>query len=198
MNLTPASAVDVQIVERQLGRLPRGVEGIAARCQCQAPLVVFTAPRLPDGTPFPTCFYLTQPAAVKGCSTLEAERWMETLNADLAEDEQLAQQYRRAHDHYIAARESVEFVDHLHETSAGGMPNRVKCLHALLGHALAAGAGVNPIGDRTLAMLEERSLWDRNRCWCEPGQRPADFAASAVGASAQDNHEDVAEAGSEA
>lgn len=197
MNITPATDTDVRIVQSQLGRLPRAVEGIAARCQCQAPLVVFTAPRLPDGTPFPTCFYLTQPAAVKGCSTLEAERWMETLNADLTQDAQLATQYRRAHAHYIAARESVELVEHLHDTSAGGMPTRVKCLHALLGHALAAGAGVNPIGDRTLAKLEERGLWDRQRCWCEPGQRPADFAQGVDALSVPENDEDVAEVGSE-
>ena len=39
--------------------------------------------------------------------------------------------------------------------SAGGMPTRVKCLHALIGHALAAGPGVNPIGDLAL----ERCDW---------------------------------------
>lgn len=175
MNLTPVTEVDLQIVEKQLGRLPRGVEAIAARCQCQAPLVVFTAPLLPDGTPFPTCFYLTQPAAVKGCSTLEAQRWMETLNRDLHEDAALAQGYERAHRHYIAARESVAQVEHLRSISAGGMPTRVKCLHALLGHALAAGPGVNPIGDRVREELDRLELWNERRCWCEPGQRPADF-----------------------
>ena len=46
------------------------------------------------------------------------------------------------------------------------MPTRVKCLHALLGHALAAGPGVNPIGDLTLAALRERGLWDERRCSC--------------------------------
>ena len=35
--------------------------------------------------------------------------------------------------------------------SAGGMPDRVKCLHALVGHALAAGPGVNPLGDEAVA-----------------------------------------------
>jgi len=29
------------------------------------------------------------------------------------------------------------------------MPTRVKCLHALLAHALAAGPDVNPLGDET-------------------------------------------------
>jgi hypothetical protein len=35
----------------------------------------------------------------------------------------------------------------------------VKCLHALLGHALAAGPGVNPLGDETLARVGE--WWSR-------------------------------------
>jgi hypothetical protein len=33
------------------------------------------------------------------------------------------------------------------------MPDRVKCLHVLIAHALAKGRGVNPLGDEALAML---------------------------------------------
>ena len=39
--------------------------------------------------------------------------------------------------------------------SAGGMPDRVKCLHVLVAHSLAAGPGVNPLGDEALALLPE-------------------------------------------
>ena len=46
--------------------------------------------------------------------------------------------------------------------SAGGMPDRVKCLHALVGHTLAAGPGVNPIGDLAL----ERCAWSPTVCEC--------------------------------
>ena len=57
-------------------------------------------------------------------------------------------------------------VDEIDGISAGGMPTRVKCLHALAAHALAAGPGVNPIGDRALAL----SSWSPERCVCaEPG-----------------------------
>jgi len=57
--------------------------------------------------------------------------------------------------------------------SAGGMPTRVKCLHALAGHALAAGPGVNPIGDAAL----ERSSWSPERCACvDPGAARGDQA----------------------
>ena len=69
---------DIEALGQQLGRVPRGVVAIAARCVCGRPTVVATAPRLPDGTPFPTTYYLTHPAAVKGASTLEAEHVMET------------------------------------------------------------------------------------------------------------------------
>jgi hypothetical protein avisC_03628 len=57
-------------------------------------------------------------------------------------------------------------VPEIHGVSAGGMPTRVKCLHALVGHALAAGRGVNPIGDRALDMMRERGLWDTAACTC--------------------------------
>ena len=161
--VTPA---DLEALADQLGRVPRGVVSIAARCVCGRPSVVRTAPRLDDGTPFPTSYYLTHPAAVKGCSTLEAEHLMETFNAALADDAELATAYASAHDDYLARRAELGQVPEIEGISAGGMPTRVKCLHALLGHTLAAGTGVNPIGDRTLEALRERGLWDPERCFC--------------------------------
>ena len=162
----PVSSADLDALRDQLGRAPRGVVGIAARCVCGRPAVVRTAPRLPDGSPFPTTYYLTHPAAVRGCSTLEAEHLMEDLNARLAADETLAAAYAAAHEDYLARRAELGQVPEIEGVSAGGMPTRVKCLHALLGHTLAAGAGVNPIGDRTLEALRERELWDPERCSC--------------------------------
>ena len=169
---TPATAAfsvsssDVDALREQLGRVPRGVVGIAARCVCGRPAVVRTAPRLPDGSPFPTTYYLTHPAAVKGCSTLEAEHLMEEFTARLAADEALADAYAAAHEDYLARRAELGRPEEIEGVSAGGMPTRVKCLHALVGHALSAGRGVNPIGDLTLAVLIERGLWDPARCLC--------------------------------
>lgn len=151
---------DVRIVSRQLGRPARDVVGIAARCVCGAPTVVSTKPRLSDGTPFPTFYYLTHPAATAAVSTLEAEGQMPGLAALLVND--VADTYRAAHAQYIADRESVAIVDEVSGISAGGMPDRVKCLHALVGHALAAGPGVNPIGDIAL----ERAAWSPLVCEC--------------------------------
>ncbi|WIK63730.1 DUF501 domain-containing protein [Gleimia hominis] len=158
------SAADLEAVREQLGREPRGVLKVAARCACGAPAVVATAPRLDDGTPFPTMFYLAHPAAVKACSVLEAEHWMDELNEQLRADEGLQAKYRRAHEQYLQARDAVQVVPEISGVSAGGMPTRVKCLHALVGHALAAGPGVNPIGDMALKRMEERGLWNPNQC----------------------------------
>lgn len=154
--VTPA---DLEVLAEQLGRVPRGVVGIGARCVCGRPTVVVTAPRLEDGTPFPTTFYLTCPPAVRGVSTLESEGVMEGMNARLQQDQDLAQGYLAAHGAYIASRALLGSVPEIEGVSAGGMPSRVKCLHVLAAHALAAGPGVNPLGDETLARLGE--FWSR-------------------------------------
>jgi uncharacterized protein len=147
----PPTPADLAVVEQQLGRPPRGVLAIAARTADGAPAVVATAPRLPDGTPFPTFYYLTHPVLVVAMSHLEAEGRMAELTDRLKEDEALADAYRAAHAAYLADREAIATVPELAGVSAGGMPTRVKCLHALAGHALAAGRGTNPIGDLALA-----------------------------------------------
>ncbi|OQJ54641.1 DUF501 domain-containing protein [Clavibacter sepedonicus] len=152
----------MRVVTAQLGRPARDVVGIAARCVCGNPTVVSTAPRLTDGTPFPTLYYLCHPAATTAISHLEAEHVMAELQDDLAEDEALRDAYAAAHASYLADRESILVVPELAGVSAGGMPVRVKCLHALAGHALAAGPGVNPIGDIALA----RASWSPDVCEC--------------------------------
>lgn len=158
----PATDDDIRIVSAQLGRPARDVIGIPARCVCGAPTVVATAPRLTDGTPFPTFYYLTHPAATIAMSDLEATQVMAEFTDILNADEDMQKQYLVAHEQFIADRESVAVVPELDGISAGGMPVRVKCLHALAGHALAAGPGVNPIGDLAL----ERSSWSPEVCQC--------------------------------
>jgi hypothetical protein len=119
---------------------------------------------LEDGTPFPTVFYLTHPAAVAAVSALEAAGMMRELTVRLTLDPVLAAAYRRAHEHYLAQRAALGDVPQLAGISAGGMPDRVKCLHALVGHALAAGPGVNPIGDEVLATVS--GVWSPELCAC--------------------------------
>ncbi len=142
---------DLDAVARQLGREPRGVLEIAYRCPNGERGVVKTAPRLDDGTPFPTLYYLTHPALTAAASRLESEGVMRTMTAALRDDPELAGAYRRAHESYLAERDAVESLGTTF--SGGGMPDRVKCLHVVMAHALAKGRGVNPLGDQALAML---------------------------------------------
>jgi len=159
--LTDATAADLEVMREQLGRPMRGVVGVAARCVCGNPTVVATEPRLPDGSPFPTFYYLTHPGATAAMSALEATQVMREF-ADLLADDDVATAYAQAHAAYLADRAVYGEVEEVAGISAGGMPARVKCLHALAGHALAAGPGVNPIGDLAL----ERGDWSPRRCTC--------------------------------
>ncbi|MGH8868823.1 MAG: DUF501 domain-containing protein [Actinomycetes bacterium] len=153
---------DVSAVRRQLGRPPRGLRGVAHRCPCGLPDVVETEPRLDDGVPFPTLYYLTCPRATSAVGTLEASGVMARMTARLASDDALAAAQTGAHRDYLARREAVGHVPEIAGVSAGGMPDRVKCLHVLVAHALAAGPGVNPLGDEALAALPR--WWERGRC----------------------------------
>jgi uncharacterized protein len=148
------SPEDLAAVAAQLGRTPRGTREVAHRCPCGLPDVVATTPRLPDGTPFPTLFYLTCPRAVHECSRLESAGVMKTMSARLAQEPELAAAYQAAHEDYLRRRAEVGTVEEIEGVSAGGMPTRVKCLHVHLGHALAVGPGINPFGDETLSLVQ--------------------------------------------
>lgn len=161
---SPVTAADLAVLHDQLGRPPRGVVDVAARCVCGRPLVVRTAHRLDDGTPFPTTFYLTAPPAVKAVSTLEASGLMKEMSERLTTDAELAAAYQRAHEDYLARRAELGDVPEIDGVSAGGMPTRVKCLHVLVGHSLAVGPGVNPLGDEALELLAPS--WRPDRCSC--------------------------------
>jgi hypothetical protein len=131
----PLADVDRAVVAAQLGRAPRAIRAVAHRCPCGNPDVIETSPALPDGTPFPTLYYLTCPRAASAIGTLES---------------------------YLARREQIGHVEQIAGISAGGMPNRVKCLHVLVGHSLAVGPGVNPLGDEALALLPD--WWTAGPC----------------------------------
>jgi hypothetical protein len=146
----PPAASDLSAVERQLGRVPRGITAIAHRCPCGLPDVVETAPRLADGTPFPTLYYLTCPRANAALSRQEAAGVMRSMTARLRADPYLRERYRAAHADYMRRRDAAAAAAGVAPLppgtqSAGGMPDRVKCLHALAAHALAV-RGVNPLG----------------------------------------------------
>jgi uncharacterized protein len=156
---------DAAAVGAQLGRAPRGLRVVAHRCPCGLPDVVETAPRLPDGSPFPTLYYLTCPRAVAAISGLEAAGLMREMTARLA-DERISAGYERAHRDYLARRDAAARQAGVEPLppgtqSAGGMPGRVKCLHALAAHELAA-PGTNPFGREALAAAGP--WWSRGPC----------------------------------
>jgi len=158
-----ASPADLDAIERQLGRTPRDVHAIAHRCPCGKPDVVETPPRLADGTPFPTFYYATCPRLTGAISTLESSAMMAQMQDRFATAHELADAYHAAHDDYLAARAALGMdVPEVEGVTAGGMPDRVKCLHSLVAHSLGAGPGVNPLGDEALAALGE--WWLTNPC----------------------------------
>ena len=178
----PASAHDRAVVAAQLGRFPRGTRAVAHRCPCGLPDAVETTPRLADGTPFPTLFYLTCPRATAACSRLESNGTMRTMSARLSEDPDLAAGYLAAHEDYLARRTAIMEVPEIEGTSAGGMPSRVKCLHVALAHRLGAGPGVNPIGDEVYDLVEP--WWHAGPCVIVPDPDAATDPAATSDATA--------------
>lgn len=160
------TAEDLAAVTAQLGRAPRAIRSVAHRCPCGLADVVRTAPRLADGTPFPTLYYLTCPRAVSAVSTVEASGRMREMTARLDADPALAAAYQRAHQEYLRERDRLGRVPEIAGISAGGMPTRVKCLHVLVAHSLAAGPGVNPLGDEVVALLPD--WWAAGPCVTPP------------------------------
>jgi hypothetical protein len=160
---------DAATVAAQLGRPPRSIHAVGHRCPCGNPDVVATEPRLEDGTPFPTTFYLTCPRAASRIGTLEASGLMREMSERLESDDELSAAYRRAHEAYLAARTAIGEVPEIAGVSAGGMPDRVKCLHVLAGQSLAQGTGVNPLGDEVLERLGD---WWRSGPCVAPSETP--------------------------
>jgi hypothetical protein len=154
---------DVRVVGLQLGREPRAIRDVAHRCGCGLPDVVETNPRLEDGTPFPTLYYLTCPRAASLIGQLESSGLMKEMTARLAMDPELQARYDEAARDYVRRRDAHEVLENV--PAQGGMPTRVKCLHVLVGHSLAVGQGVNPFGDEALAMLED---WSRKGPCVDP------------------------------
>jgi len=165
------AAADLAAVQEQLGRVPRGVSAVAHRCPCGHPDVLRTEPRLPDGTPFPTSFYVTCPRLTGAISTLETSGMMRDMTERLGNDPELAAAYLAAHQDYLRRRGELGAVAEIDGISAGGMPTRVKCLHVLIGHSLAVGPGINPLGDEALEAL---GPWWAARSCIAPAGRDSD------------------------
>ena len=161
--MTDLDPRDRRAVALQLSREPRAVRSVAHRCGCGLPDVVETNSRLADGTPFPTLYYLTCPRAASLIGTLEADGLMRTMTERLASDADLRAAYEAAAADYVARRDVHGVLEDV--PAQGGMPTRVKCLHVLVAHSLAVGAGTNPFGDEALALLAD---WSRRGPCVDP------------------------------
>ena len=138
---------DARIVESQLGRTPRGRWRVARRCHLGLPVVIENHPRLDDGTPFPTTFWLTCPVLNKRVGTLESIGWMNDLTDELHAGGDLRRRLFGALARYRDRRDAHERI--VVSAPPGGGPDRVKCLHAHVAHELADPP--NPIGGRVMA-----------------------------------------------
>jgi uncharacterized protein len=145
MNLQHSPA-DERIVENELGRPLRGRWAVATRCHLGLPMVIENHPRLAEGAPFPTLFWLTCPLLVKRAGHLESVGVMGQLNGQLSSDRSFRRRLVDAMARYKRRRDEREPLGDV--APPGGGPDRVKCLHAHLAHELADPP--NPVGAVTL------------------------------------------------
>ena len=164
--MEPIALADERVIERQIGRAPRGVVGIPWRCSYGFPQVVTVYP-LVDEAPFPTSYWLTCPYLSLAVDRLEAVGWISRLEDRMAGDERLRLAMDAAHDRYVVERvsmlsaadrsavERLGFAESLTGRGIGGIAdrNRLKCLHLHVAHELA---DANPIGRFVLDALNRR------------------------------------------
>lgn len=139
---------DEAIVKAQLGRPPRGRWGVRVRCHLGVPMVIESHPRLDDGTPFPTLFWLTCPVLMKRVGRLEMEGAMNVLNQKLAEDQELRHRLEDTIARIKERRDSYEAIEDQGSPPGGG-PDHIKCLHAHVAQEL--GLPPDPVGALALA-----------------------------------------------
>jgi len=165
--MEPVSLKDKRIIEKQLGRIPRGLLGIECRCRYGYPQVVTVYPLI-EGKPFPTIFWLTCPFLANEIDHLEATGWVKRMETRVRENQVLAARLQAAHLAYINEKyrflteedrvflEEAGMLNSLLEKGIGGTADftRIKCLHLHVAHALARE---NPIGEHVLEVLSEHA-----------------------------------------
>ncbi|MCK6478901.1 MAG: DUF501 domain-containing protein [Planctomycetes bacterium] len=169
---------DEAVVARQIGRPPRGLRRVEARCAFGYPTVVSVAPFVgrrgdrPGAEPFPTLFWLTCPILVEQVSRLEAAGGVRSVEEEAGRDPALAAGVARDHARCAEERweaagpggraraEAEGVAGILRETGIGGVRDRafVKCLHAQVAFHLARGGAVG-------ALLAARHRLEE----CDPG-----------------------------
>jgi hypothetical protein len=144
-------ALDRRIVEGQIGRSPRAMAGVGARCVFGFPAATHQAPTDDAGHPFPTAFYLTCPHLVKQIDRLEAAGGVRAAEQAIADDPELHAATMASH------KRHAQVDDRGANIAASSDPERLKCLHAHAAFELAMGD--HPLGQRVLADAAPR--------WCD-------------------------------
>jgi hypothetical protein len=137
--------VDLADAKRQLGRAPRALAGVAARCPRGHPSVLVQAPYDSGGAPFPTLYWLSCPALVRAIGRFEAAGGIAALRAELEHDPELMQDMAQAERRVIETRvrlaapgPRLDGGAALRAGIAGEAPGGgLKCLHAHAAVALA-------------------------------------------------------------
>ena len=111
-------------------------------------MVIESHPRLDDGSPFPTTFWLTCPVLVRRIGTIEARGWMNEMNERLASSDATRDRLQAAIDRYRERRDSHERIEESGSPPGGG-PDRVKCAHAHVAQELTQS--MNPVGAAALS-----------------------------------------------
>lgn len=146
----------IERIEAQIGRVPRGIQVIAATDSLGTPLVV-RMHSIVDKKPFPTLFWMTSELLKKEISHIEARGVIKQLEERLIEDSEFLQAYHASHQDYVDRRlrhlsdeerqfaEQAGFITLLKEKGIGGIANwdTVRCLHTQYAHHLG---GHNVVG----------------------------------------------------
>ena len=141
---------DCAVVATQLGRVPRSVVEVVARCHLGLPTVIAMPPYLDDGTPFPTRYWLVCPLAVKRIARLESRGGVKAADARISSDPSFASRYSAAMERYARERDALIGDDastHRPAGGVGGSARGVKCLHAHYADHIAGND--NPVGEIT-------------------------------------------------
>lgn len=142
----------INTIKKQLNREPRGYIGVGSYCQCGAPNVIKSKPFL-NNCIFPTFLYITCKKLNQQIGKLESTGYMKYLNNELYNNALLQTQYQLSYEHYIDKRNEFGII--FNNPGVGGMPNTIKCLHALVAYSLTYGKGINCIGDKCIKKLNK-------------------------------------------
>jgi hypothetical protein len=145
---------DRSVIETQIGRPQRADSEVVSRCHLDLPVVIQVPPLLDDGTPFPTLYWLTCPAAVARIGRLEGSGGVRRMEAKAEADPAFGSALEAAHSSYAAERDALVPPDATPVPSGGvgGSAKGVKCLHAHYAHARAGGD--NPVGELVRDWIE--------------------------------------------